>query len=68
MCEPKRLSLGMAEQGAENATTRGKSFLQGLKPVESEHSTSELKLRPPKAKALYAGLRPDAVERAITPG
>jgi hypothetical protein len=48
---PERLNLGMAEQAAENATTGRKSFLQGLKPIESEQSTSELKLRPPKEQA-----------------
>jgi putative membrane protein insertion efficiency factor len=32
----------------ENITKQRKSFLQGLKPVEITHFTSELKLRPPK--------------------
>ena len=48
MCEPE--ASASLNQVAENATTERKSFLQGLKPVECEHSTSELKLRPPKEK------------------
>jgi hypothetical protein len=34
-----------------NATNEEKDFLPGLKPVESKHLTSELKLRPPKENA-----------------
>jgi hypothetical protein len=37
-----------------NATNEEKDFLQGLKPVESKHLTSELKLRPPKENAFPA--------------
>jgi hypothetical protein len=37
----------------KNATKRGKSFLQGLKPVESEQSTSALKHRPPEEKDFF---------------
>jgi hypothetical protein len=32
--------------------SENKSFLQGLKPIESRHFTSGLKPRPPKEKAL----------------
>jgi hypothetical protein len=45
----------MAEQGRKNATKRGESFLQGLKPVESTWLTSALKHRPPKEKDLRQG-------------
>ena len=38
----------------ENAAKRGKSFLQGLKPVGSTLFTSALKRRPPKEKAFFA--------------
>jgi hypothetical protein len=61
MCEPgpSRLRLGVTEQVAENATTQELS--SELKPVENEHSTSELKLRPPrekvKGKAFCASLK-----------
>jgi len=34
----------------------GKSFLQGLKPVESMEFTSALKHRPPKEKEFFRGL------------
>jgi hypothetical protein len=47
-----------------NATNEEKDFLQGLKPVESKHLTSELKLRPPKEKAFSAAC--EAVPRFHT--
>jgi hypothetical protein len=40
-----------SEQLAEK---RARAFLQGLKPVESEHFMSELKLRPPKERTFSA--------------
>jgi len=43
---------------AKNAAKRGKSFLQGLKPVESTQFTSALKHRPPKEKGFFP--QPDA--------
>ena len=40
----------------KNATKRGKSFLQGLKPVESTQFTSALKHRPPEEKDFFRSL------------
>jgi hypothetical protein len=40
----------------KNATKRGKSFLQGLKPVESTQFTSALKHRPPEEKDSFRSL------------
>jgi hypothetical protein len=41
----------------KNATKRRKSFLQGLKPVESTRRTSALKHRPPEEKDFFRSLR-----------
>jgi len=40
----------------KNATKRGKSFLQGLKPVGSMQFTSALKHRPPEEKDFFRSL------------
>jgi hypothetical protein len=40
----------------KNATKAGKSFLQGLKPVESMQLTSALKHRPPEEKDFFHNL------------
>ena len=42
--------LRLHSRAAENATKRGKSFLQGLKPIESTQFASGLKPRPPEEK------------------
>ena len=44
---------GTAERAAEKYN-KEKGFLQGLKPVMSEHLTSGLKPRPPKEKTFSA--------------
>jgi putative membrane protein insertion efficiency factor len=52
----------------KNTTKPGKSFLQGLKPVESKHFTSELKLRPPKEKGFFLQpVKPCSPDVAQTP-
>jgi hypothetical protein len=41
---------------SEKCNKGGKSFLQGLKPVESTQSTAALKHRPPEEKDFFRSL------------
>jgi|HubBroStandDraft_4_1064222.scaffolds.fasta_scaffold13106_6 hypothetical protein len=41
----------------KNAAKRGTSFLQGLKPIESQRFTSALKHRPPEEEDFFRSLR-----------